>query len=203
MYRQLAVRSLSTTKNWRDNGLVRAGGTVFPVSLFVDGVPISRKESVITYYLSIPGDRKRIPLAVIKKGDLCGLKCGCPCRGWCSLSALERALAASFRVASEGKHPSMHLDGRPFDLLNDRRREQLAGQEWGYSVALIEVRADWSQYSTGFGFAYPNQEQPCWACTTRRARMFDNLPTAPCRSHEMFSAEAGALMSPAGPFDWL
>ena len=111
------------TSNFVNHPVVLESGidNVFPCGLFVDGVPVTKTDSVQVYYMSAPGGQQRWVLATLLKSSLCGLKVGCPCRGHCSVDALEATLCASFKFAARGVWPAARLDGEEFHPIRDRR----------------------------------------------------------------------------------
>ncbi len=42
----------------------------------------------------------------------------------------------------------------------------------GVKFFLVEARCDWAQYSSGFGFPYPNQPRYCFKCNCPKAQAF-------------------------------
>ena len=102
----------------------------------------------------------------LRKDFLCGERCGCPCRGRCTIEAAERVLAWTAKWAALGENPPCRHDGMPF---MDERRRAAAGQPLTTCTrkvrfALIEYRADWDQISGGLGMQRPSQEHFCFKC---------------------------------------
>ena len=105
----------------------------FPVILYVDGVPTTKRDAVIGFWLYMLGvsDRRHL-VCVVRKSRLC--KCGC--RGWCTCYIVFRWLHWSFDHLAQRKHPVKDSSGMSYgaDGLNDELREALGGEPisvWG------------------------------------------------------------------------
>ena len=186
--------------------------TVVPFGHFVDGAPFRAKgtsgsASALCYYVNILGSATRRVLLTLNKDTLRGERCGCPCRGRCTIAAAERVLSWSAEFAAKGVYPTCRHDGLPF---SDPARAKLAGQPLVASeqvcFCMMQFRADWEQYSAGLGMPWPLQRQFCFLCNCTKNDRYnfhqEDLWTR--RSHEMYcneleNCEVSALVSQT---DW-
>ena len=158
---------LLATSNWSQNDVVRqcqeSGDEAIAYGHFVDAAPYKRKmqpggDSVLCYYINPFGLRTRRTVMVLTKDYMCGERCGCPCRGRCTIAAAGAVIVWSANCAAIGKYPLTRHDGLPFA---DLRRRERAGKPLcesspnGVRFVLIEYRADWEQFSSGLGMICP------------------------------------------------
>ena len=171
------------TENWRANALrteaAGLGQVAVPVGHFIDAAAWKGKgagtaDSILCFYFNVLGRDRRLCF-LIRKDDLCGEGCGCPCRGRCTLEAVEQVLEWSAICAATGLHPS--VDHRGLQL--DPARAALAGQPLattsdgrGVRFALAEIRADGAQYAD-MGLHRANQEGFCLKCRCNRKQMYN------------------------------
>eukprot|EP00969_Alexandrium_andersonii_P172564 7628423-Alexandrium_andersonii.AAC.1 len=78
--------------------VVRAGGLVLPLALYVDAVPYSTTDSVAGFWFINLITGVRHLFCALRKRLLC--KCGC--RGWCSYYQVFRLIEWSTRCMAEG-----------------------------------------------------------------------------------------------------
>ena len=171
-----------------------------PLGFFSDGVPFTKRDTMIAFYWSSLQSPRRHLICAIRKSDLC--KCGC--KGLCTIGAVQRVIAWSFTVIQSGVWPDNDHMGRPLLLNGEEARAAKAGLPLadGYVGALIEMRADLEEYCAAMGFKrWSVKQTPCWCCTATVRQMY-NFPAhiegspwhAAARTSETYAADlAGAM----------
>ena len=140
---------------------------VWPISLFVDGVPYSQVDSVIGFWLVNMVNGQRYVFATLRKKFMC--RCGC--KGWCSLFAMFRCLRWCLTSLSAGVYPAERHDGSPWKP-SDAARAVLANTPLGVKAALIHVKGDWAEYNSTLGFpAWNSSVRACFACNVDTEHM--------------------------------
>lgn len=135
-------------------------GRVFPLQLFVDGVPTTKKDNMIGFHVVNVVSGARHIVACLRKSRLCA----CGCHGWCSLYQVFDFLQWSFSAAASGRVPSGKHDGRPW-LPSDALRSAGGASEGVVAACLLHIKGDWMELVTSFGFpSWSDKAQPCWAC---------------------------------------
>lgn len=135
------------------------GEVVFPMALFVDGLPFTNRDSLLAFYSYNLATGKRHLNAVLRKSSTC--KCGC--RGWCSVAAIWRFLAWSLEALAGGRFPRTDVSGESFP--EGSERADLAGKALGFKCAVVQVKGDWAEFSHSFGFAsWSSSKHPCLLC---------------------------------------
>ena len=146
----------------------RSGGKAHPGTLYVDGVPTTKRDGVIGFWYCPLLSKRRHLCAVIAKKRMC--KCGC--RGWCSLFVIFSWLHWSFAAMAAGEHPLLDWCGAAFE---DPIRVALAGTALLYSAALVAIKGDWMEYCTTFAFAtWQTIQSPCLSCWSTRPGFLDD-----------------------------
>ena len=144
------------------------GPKVVPLGYFSDGVPFTKTDSFISYYLSNINTGERFLICSVRKSDLCQ----CSCHGNCTFGSVMQVISWSFNVLATGVHPDFDYRGQPFsdEVRAARRGFPLAG---GYRGALCEMRADLLEFVTAGGFKnWSNLRNPCFCCGTSRDDLF-------------------------------
>lgn len=170
-----AAAALAGIPNWEANAVKqecdRLGQICIPWGLFADaatwrGKGPGTKDSVMNYFMNIPGLPRRRTITCIRKELMCGEVCDCPCRGRCSMDSLEHVITWMANWAAAGYNPEKDYSDRSWLKLSGIRPGEAVLVHEGQVVrfALIEVRADWDQFAGGMGFARTNQSHPCMMC---------------------------------------
>ncbi len=156
--------------DWAENEIcIEHGAKAIPISFYTDGVPFTKSDSFVSFYMQFVGRPKRYLLCAIRKSDFC--KCGC--RGTETLSAILRVLSWSFNVVSSGLHSAFDHNGAPFQ---SEKRHNLRGFTIanGYCGALTEYRADILEIVDMLGFRrWSDVDNPCFQCGVCRDELFD------------------------------
>ena len=151
-----------------------ARGVVWPLALYVDGVPFQRRDSLIAFYVYNLVTQVRHLMAVLRKSGICT----CGCQGWCSLSPLFFFLRWSFEALATGHAPQKRHDGQPFGPGD----EQWAAQA-GHRIAkgaLVQVKGDWAEFVRAFGLvAWNSTLHPCFCCHCTRDALYEVGHTSP------------------------
>ena len=142
------------------------GEVVYPLALYMDGVPFQRRESVLAFYIVNLLSPKRHLCVVIRKSQMC--RCGC--RGWCSLDPIMRFLKWSIS-AFAGVLPRERHDGTAFTTRADAQRRSVAGGRC-IEGAFLYCKADWAEFAHTLGLPnWSSLEHPCFACSVERDQL--------------------------------
>ena len=137
---------------------------VLPLYLYVDGLPITRRDGCVGFVLrSILPPRRPYLIICLRKEDMC--KCGC--KGWCTLHVVHVFLKWGFRAISNGRHPISRHDKSPFTA--DDPRAARANQPFlsnGRVVkgACILLKGDVKEWSSTYGLPDSRSHFPCPEC---------------------------------------
>ena len=91
-----AVKEEEWATNYSQHPVVRASppGTVYPFALYIDGVPFSKHDSFLGFWVYNLVSLKRVLVAVVRKSNMCD----CGCKRWCSIFPILQFLLRSFRA---------------------------------------------------------------------------------------------------------
>lgn len=160
-----------------DHPVVRAAppATVLPLSIYIDGLPITKTDGVIGFHVKNLVTGARHICGTLRKSRLC--KCGC--RGWCSifpvLCFMEYCCWAMIdKVMPAGRHD--HLAWR----LTDAAREMASGAALSFCAIVVKIAGDWSEYCTTLGMpTWAAKFHPCLFCFVTLAQLLDPTPLSP------------------------
>ena len=139
-----------------------AGVDVVPTALYVDGVPYTKTDGVIGWWLVNIASGRRHLLVVVRKRNTC--KCGC--RGWCTYFAVFDFLRWALAAMAEGSWPTSRHDGADWKD-SDANRSVFAGSPLGYRAAVIHIKCDWMEACATFGFpTWTHSLRPCLKCAS-------------------------------------
>ena len=82
---------------------------VYPIAIYIDGVPYSHTDGVIGWWLINLITQRRYLISILRKRNIC--RCGC--RGWCSIYCFFREIHWELKILADGQHPSRRDDGDP------------------------------------------------------------------------------------------
>ncbi len=148
--------------------MVEHGPKVTPLGYFSDGVPFTKSDSFISYYLSNALTGERYMICSLRKSDVCK----CSCAGNCTYGTILRVLAWSFNQVAEGVYPAFDHLGQPFadEMRSAKRGFPLAE---GFHRALVGMRADLLEFVGAVGFKqWGNTRNPCFCCGTPKSDLF-------------------------------
>lgn len=142
------------------------GEVVVPLALYVDGVPYTKADSFLAFWLYDLVTYKRHLVCVLRKSRICA----CGCKKWCSLWEIFRWLHWSFRALALGAHPAERHDGRPWELV-DHVRASAAGTPL-VRGALVLLKGDWAEFCLSFGFpTWSSTKDPCMFCCSPKSQL--------------------------------
>lgn len=139
----------------------RAGGdTVIPLALYVDGISMTRNDSLVGIFVYSLVTMRRHLVSVLRKSFLC--KCGCG--GRCTLYPVLAMIRWSMEALSAGRWPTNRHDGTPW-AESDANRFQNAGKELPFKACVVYLKADWAEFSKTLGFSsWASALFPCPFC---------------------------------------
>jgi hypothetical protein len=141
---------------------------VFPVALYLDGLPYSITDSVVGFWLISLIDGRRYLIAVLRKRIIC--KCGC--KGWCTLWHLFAMLHWDLLAGARGRYPDERYDG-PWLRGSDDAREARASQSFGFKLALLYIKGDWMELGVSIGLpTWADALRPCFCCNAFADNLF-------------------------------
>ena len=145
-------------------------GTVAPFALYIDGLPYTKTDSVIGYWLVDVTTGQRYLFLIYRKK----LMCDCGCRGWCSHYAILRYIRWLLEVLAKGSHPSERHDGQPW-MSTDRERMLNAGSPIPFIACVPWIKGDWAEYASTLGFpSWQDGIRPCFQCPAFGMDMFES-----------------------------
>ena len=153
------------------------GPTAMPAALYVDGIPYSNSDGVISFwcYSLITGVRHLC--VVIRRRHLCC--CGCNPQGWCTINAILTYLAWSMKAMVEGIFPRRTHTDQEWDD-SEPVRKDLAGSPLGFRVAFVQIKADWAEWAHTLGFpSWSRSEFPCALCHADHSNWLDCSGVSP------------------------
>ena len=172
-----AVRDDKMPPSYTEHAVVKASSkTAKALALYVDGVPTTKKDGVIGFWVYDMLSSRRHLSVVVRKKTLC--KCGC--RGWCSLWVIFQFLAWSFLLMAEGENPTTDWLGAP---LTDPLRVALFHTQLLFVGGLIGIKADWLECCSTFGFGnWKQKHEPCFSCWATFATFLKDADFGPASS---------------------
>ena len=172
----------------------RHHGPVVPLALYLDGVPTTKKDGALGFWIYNLVTMRRHLIAVIRKSTMC--KCGC--KGWDSIHPLWCFLRWSLEAMSLGAFPSRRHDSRAWKA-PDEQRSHLGGTPLAFRGMLLQIKGDWAEFSSSLGFtSWAASLAPCLFCRCTQASLADFggwSPLSPVHAlvgHADFEAACGA-----------
>ena len=145
---------------------------IYPIGIYIDGVPYSLTDGVIGFWMINLITQKRYLISLLRKRNIC--KCGC--KGWCSIFQFFLELHWELEILADGKHPSRRHDGSPFIDANDAGRLELAGKSMEIRAVLLYLKGDLAEIAMTFGFpTWGDGVRPCMCCNMFGDRLYDLL----------------------------
>ena len=150
------------------------GQVVWPLALYVDGVPFQRRDSLVAFVGYSLVTQTRHLLAVLRKSSMCT----CGCLGWCSVAPVFAMLHWSFGAMARATAPTRRHDGTAFGA-GDEGRSAMAGTSLP-RAAVVQIKGDWAEFVRTFGLpAWNTVLHPCFACHASRQTLYDVGSTSP------------------------
>ena len=145
---------------------------VYPIAIYIDGVPYSHTDGVIGWWLINLITQRRYLISILRKRNFC--RCGC--RGWCSIYCFFREIHWELKILADGRHPSRRDDGDPWSDQTDSLRKERAGSRLPIKAALLYLKGDWLEFASTFGFPqWGDGIRPCMICNMYGDRFYDLL----------------------------
>ena len=117
------------------------GVPVWPLAIYVDGIQVQDRETVIAFYIYSVISGVRHCMATLKKFELC--RCGC--RGYCTIVCMWAMIHWTLVALSLDRYPSSRHDPLAWDIF-DNVREALAGATMGFAGALLYLKCDMAEW---------------------------------------------------------
>ena len=105
---------------------------VYPLSLFVDGVPYSHNDGVIGWWLINHVNKKRYFIGALRKKVVC--QCGC--KGWCTFYPIFVYIHYILKILADKIRPHSRHDGKPWGQ-DEVSFEAHAGEELLFRCAML------------------------------------------------------------------
>ena len=163
---QKAIDENKLPRAYFDHIVVRVSdGKVFPYSMYVDGVPFSRTDGCLCFYMYNVCNGVRTLIACLRKSELCA----CGCRGWCSFYQVFLLIKWSFVALRLGEWPAVGPDGKALTGVRAGR----AGQPLP-KACLLKVKLDMMEIGTTFGFpTWAHLHNPCSLCFAELSEVYN------------------------------
>ena len=136
-----AVKEEEWATNYAQHPVARASpqGTVYPFALYIDGVPFSKHDSFLGFWVCNLVSLKRVLVVVVRKSTMCD----CGCKRWCSILPVLQFLLWSFRDLVAGRMPGHRHDGHEWRP-EDGDRQKVVGASI-IKGAIVLIKGDWSE----------------------------------------------------------
>ena len=172
----LPLQLRESLENHEWNLVVRgaaAGEQVWPLALYVDGVPFQKQDRLIAFYGHNLVSMQRHFLLVWRRSDMCS----CGGLGWCALHVIMRFLAWSFEALAAGHRVRVRHDGVLFTV-----RKVLRGAQGGTPLpkgCLVYLKGDWPEFAHTFGLPSWNSNfHPSPCCSASGEELGDRSATS-------------------------
>ena len=151
---------------------------VHPFSLYLDGVPFSRHDSVLGFWAQLLFSPERHLLFVIRKSEMCG----CGCGGWCSLHPIMSMLSWSLAALGAGHHPARRHDNEAWKDA-DLARSFYAAEPLGFRGVCLFLKGDWSEFVNSLGFpGWADRAAPCLFCKSGLDTLYETRGFTPTKT---------------------
>lgn len=168
---QAAATQAEWSQTYRDHPVVLAapeGAPVLPLALYIDGVPYSKRDGFLGFWVYNLITCKRHLVAILRKSQMCV----CGCRRWCSLWPIFGFLHWSFAALAAGAFPAARHDGEPWTAADSDRSRQ-AGRPL-VRGAVVLIKGDWSEFCLTLGFpTWQTNEHPCLFCSSTKDGLYN------------------------------
>jgi len=141
--------------------------TVIPIAMYADGVKYSNSDSVLgIWFYSLITQLRHFCIGLRKS-----LLCKCGCQGWCSMFTVMKFVQWTLECMAKGTWPESRHLGESWGEF-DQTRAAFAGKALGFKCALVQIKADWSEFCTTFGFTMWGSLRPCMFCCAGPDNMY-------------------------------
>jgi len=144
-----AIANNTLPLSYRTHDLVKRfpAERLLPLALFIDGVVLNKRSSMIAFFLYNLISGRRHLLCCFRKSELCQRGC----RGWCSLWSLFHALRWSLQACADKAWPTTRHDGKRWHPIHDEKRSSKMGSPLSVRSILLFIKGDWAEYAHTFG----------------------------------------------------
>jgi hypothetical protein len=153
-----------------------SGGLAVPVVLYVDAVPIAKKESLLGFWVHTLVTGLRHLVCVVRKSRFC--QCGC--HGWCTIWPIMQWLQWNFLALAAGEYPGRMPNGQEW---KETGRTERGYTPLGFTACLVAIKGDWAEFAHTFGV--PNWQSniaPCPHCMCDKESMHKDDDLSPLSS---------------------
>lgn len=134
---------------------------VLPAGIYMDAVPYTNSDSVVAVWLINLITGARHVMAVLRKR----VACRCGCGGWCTYYPLMHWLRWVIECLAQGKYACARHDGTAWTTHDRKWRAGRQGAPLVMKTAVIQIRADWSEFCERLGFpTWKSTIRPCFFC---------------------------------------
>ena len=170
---EASLSAATLPPNYHSHPVVRSNAdkTVWPLSLYVDGVPVTKRDGLVAVTMTNLATGHRWLLAAVKRSHMC--RCGC--KGWCTMYHLMAWLRYCITALAQGRFPTHRADGTPFTD-KEPLRKGLAGKD-GPCAAIVQLKADWAEFAHTLAFpTWSSKTNPCMFCNCSYESMTTEMP---------------------------
>lgn len=140
---------------------------VLPVAIYLDGISLTRNDSILGVFVYSLVSMRRHLVAVLRKSFLC--KCGCG--GRCTMWPIFAIMRWSLQALAEGRRPLTKPDGQAWSA-DDGARLTSAGGDMSVRACVVYLKADWAEFSKTLGLtSWASTLFPCPFCKKTQAEL--------------------------------
>ena len=134
--------------SYTEHPVVRSApaGTVLPLAVYLDGVPFSKSDGFLAFWVYNLLTMRRHLVAVLRKS----FACTCGCKRWCSLHPIFSFLHWTLAALAHGAFPQTRHDGGAWRR-EDAHRAAAAGAPLPKAAA-VALKGDWAEFALALGF---------------------------------------------------
>lgn len=173
---QASVARRDWPQSYTEHPVVREAppGSVLPLALYLDGVPFSKSDGFLAFWVYNLLTMQRHLVAVLRKS----FACTCGCKRWCSLHPIFLFLRWTLSALARGEYPAGRHDGTPWRA-EDAKRAEAAGRPLPRGV-VVALKGDWAEFALTLGFpTWAHNAHPCLFCACTREQLFDFSGVSP------------------------
>lgn len=146
-----------------------ASTPIMPLALYMDGIAMTRNESIFGIFIYSLLTMRRHLIAVLRKSFLC--KCGCGGRD--TMEPIFHLIRWSLESLAKGRHPTRKHDGSAWSAA-DGNRCDTAGQKFNFRGCLVYIKADWAEFTKSLGFStWASALYPCPFCRLTKEELYN------------------------------
>ena len=151
---------------------------IHAAAIYMDAAEFSDHDSLFVFTIRFVWSSRRHLLFAVRKSAVCD----CGCHGWCTFYVLFQHVAWALLCAKRGIRPESRHDGGTLDAA----RLELAGQDLGFFVVIVDILGDWKEFSSSWGFPPWNALRPCFICPVTKDQLTNPNVVLTCRRDEEY-----------------